>query len=518
LLRPQPTEDLIKQNNQAKTDEEKINSLLKISLSSYTDFNLIKESLNEAYLLAKRKNLKRELGLCYMAGINIVLSKEKVDSCALHALKLFEEIGSGSLYYLTKLYAASSMYRYSSDYVEAFRLLETFLDNYKITGDRLSKARAYNIMGEIHRTLQNYNEALKDYKVALRYVQADGLIRYPSPLINIGTVCLEMKNYDSALYYYDQVLNAYDKGRKSTHAYLINRKAQVYLFKKEYSKAIALATESLKLYEEVSNGDGIVLASSNLTRIYFSNGEFANCINMGEKSYVAALRDNYFPSEAQEAMRLTALAYASQKEYAKAYQFQQIFIEKYQKFFGQQVNLDLFNEQLKLDHKNQLLERKLLLEKQKQTEEQVANHRNFNIIFLFALLISVIGSAILLKKNNTIKKLNHNLTEKQNEILAQSEELKATNDEMEAINSNLERIVAERSQKVIDQNKTLTEYAFFNAHKVRGPLARILGLINVFEKELSDQSLQNYSNMLKQAGNDLDESIREINKILEKDI
>jgi len=30
--------------------------------------------------------------------------------------------------------------------------------------------------------------------------------------------------------------------------------------------------------------------------------------------------------------------------------------------------------------------------------------------------------------------------------------------------------------------------------------------------------LQNYSNMLKQAGNDLDESIREINKILEKDI
>jgi hypothetical protein len=48
-------------------------------------------------------------------------------------------------------------------------------------------------------------------------------------------------------------------------------------------------------------------------------------------------------------------------------------------------------------------------------------------------------------------------------------------------------------------------------------LARILGLINVFEKELTNQSLINYSKMLKQAGEDLDESIREINKILEKD-
>jgi len=229
------------------------------------------------------------------------------------------------------------------------------------------------------------------------------------------------------------------------------------------------------------------------------------------------LKDNYFPSEAQEALRLTAQAYNIRKNYAKAYQFQQVYLEKYQKFFGQQVNLDLFNEQLKMDHENQLLEKKLLLEKQRQTEELVVSHRKFNFIFIAALIISIVGSTILLKKNSTIRRLNHDLTDKQNEILAQSEELKATNDEVEAINSNLERLVAERSQKVVDQNKTLTEYAFFNAHKVRGPLARILGLINVFEKELASQSLQEYSNMLKQAGKDLDESIREINKILEKD-
>ncbi|MBI3483190.1 MAG: tetratricopeptide repeat protein [Bacteroidetes bacterium] len=518
LLTPRPIEELIKLNEKAKNETEKLNSLLKICLSSYADFYQIRKYVKEALILARKMNARREIGLCYVIGIYIVSTKEEVDSCASRAEKLFEETGSASLYYLTKLYSATTLYRYSSDYVESFRQLELFINNYKIKGDRFSMARAYNIKGEIYRTLQNYPEALKNYRISSTYTYLNGVLFYPSPLINMGTVYKEMGNYDSALYYYDLVLNKYYKDRVSTHAYLVNRKAQVYLFKKNYSEAILLANGSLKLYKGIAYGDGIVFANSNLTTIYFNMGDMENCIHFGEQTYQAALEDNYFPSETQEAIRLTALAYSIKKNYAKAYQFQQVYIEKYQKFFGQQVNVDLFNEQLKLDHENQLLERKLLIEKQRQTEEQVVSQRKFNIIFIAALLISVVGSAILFKKNKTIRLLNRNLIDKQNEILAQSEELKATNDEIEAINSNLERIVIERNQRVIDQNKALTEYAFFNAHKVRGPLARILGLINVFEKELANHSLQDYSSMLKQAGKELDESIKEINKVLEKDV
>ena len=518
LLKPRPLEQLVKLSAQANTEDEKLNSLLKICLSSYADFHQVRKYLKEAYSLAEKRNARRELGLCYLIGLGIVSSKKEIDSCAEHAEKIFKETGSASFYYLTKLYAGGTQYRYSSDYVESLRLLEAFINNYKIKGDRLSMARAYNIKGEIYRTLQNYPEALKDYKISFTYTYPESVLLYPSPQINMGTVCLEMGNYDSALYYYDLVLNRSDPNPKSTHAYLKNRKAQVYLYKKNYREAIILASESLELYKAISNGDGIVLASSNLTRIYFHMGELDNCVRWGEESLGAALKGNYFPTEEQEALRLTALAYASKKNHTKAYQFQQVYIEKYQKFFGQKVNLEMFNEQLRLERENQLLERSLLLEKQRQTEEQVASQRKFNFIFVVALLISIGGSAVLLRKNGIIRKLNRELTDKQNEILTQAEELKATNDEMEAINSNLERLVAERSQKVIDQNETLTEYAFFNAHKVRGPLARILGLINVFERELANQSLQNYSDMLKQAGKDLDESIREINKILEKDV
>lgn len=517
LFEPRSVAELTRLKENAKTEAEKVNALLKLCASIYSDPHQIKKYQAEAYDLSTRLNLKREIGLSYLFGISLSYSNRAIDSCTTRAQKIFEETGDTDLFLLTNLYAASVLYRYSPHYVEPFRLLEQFISGYHIKGDPLSLAKAYNIKGEIFRTLENYPEAIKNYNIASKYAYHNGQLLYPSPLINIGTVYMATKNYDSALLFYDKVSVEYYKYKTSTHAYLANRKAQVYLLQKEYQQAIALANRSLKLYDSISYGDGIVLANSNLTSIYYNMRQYDNCTRQGERTYNAAFKDNYFPHEVQEAMRLTALAYHAKNNFAKAYQFQQFYIENYQKFFGQKVNLDLFNEQMRLNNENQQMERAFLLEKQKQTEELVLSHRMFNIIFIAALAISVAGALILFRKNKTIEKLNRELLNHEKEILAQAEELKATNEEIEAINSNLERLVAERSERLLDQNQKLTDYAYFNAHKVRGPLARILGLINVFEKELAQHTLHEYSTMLKQAGQELDKSINEINRILEKD-
>lgn len=517
LFKPRSIAELNRLKDDAKTDAEKINVLLKLCASIYSDPYQIKNYQREAYALSSKLGLKREVGLSYLFGISLTSSDQALDSCIVRAQKIFNETGDSGLFQLTKLYAASVLYRYSPHYVEPFRLLEQFTNKYHIQGDPLSMAKAYNIKGEIFRILENYPEAIKNYNLASKYSYYNGELLYPSPLINIGTVYMETKNYDSALSFYNKVSAEYYKSKISTHAYIANRKAQVYLLQRKYQEAIALANRSLQLYDSISYGDGIVLANSNLTSIYYNMSQYDNCTRQGEQTYNAAIKDNYFPHEAQEAMKLTALAYQVKNNFAKAFQFQQVYIENYQKFFGQKVNLDLFNEQMRLNNENQLLERTFLLEKQKQTEELVVSHRMFNIIFIAALVISVAGALILFKKNKTIAKLNSELLSHEKEILAQAEELKATNEEIEAINSNLERLVAERSERLVDQNKKLTDYAYFNAHKVRGPLARILGLINVFEKELAQHSLHEYSTMLKQAGQELDKSINEINRILEKD-
>jgi len=57
--------------------------------------------------------------------------------------------------------------------------------------------------------------------------------------------------------------------------------------------------------------------------------------------------------------------------------------------------------------------------------------------------------------------------------------LKEAQEELHAINSHLESLVEERTQKIVKQNEVLLKYSYTNAHHLRGPVARILGLANL---------------------------------------
>lgn len=99
----------------------------------------------------------------------------------------------------------------------------------------------------------------------------------------------------------------------------------------------------------------------------------------------------------------------------------------------------------------------------------------------------------------------------------QKEELLLRQNELNAINDNLEALVNERSQKIIVKNEQLTKYAFTNAHNVRGPLARILGLIIVskFEKE-SDYPF--FFEKVKEEAESIDRILKQINDELDQHI
>src|SRR5204862_3410314 len=86
--------------------------------------------------------------------------------------------------------------------------------------------------------------------------------------------------------------------------------------------------------------------------------------------------------------------------------------------------------------------------------------------------------------------------------------------EIERVNANLEALVDQRTKTIQEKNEVLTEYAYFNAHQIRGPLARILGLINIFNLEKKDSQEKQLA-MLQQAGNELDDAIKKINKLID---
>ena len=117
----------------------------------------------------------------------------------------------------------------------------------------------------------------------------------------------------------------------------------------------------------------------------------------------------------------------------------------------------------------------------------------------------------LQKSMNHTNDLNKDLQNKNEELRASEEELLASGEELKQINENLNGLVENRTKVIIDQNKKLVYHAFVSAHKVRSPLARILGIVNLIKHdvELTEKGKELYSH-LKLSAQELDDILREV--------
>jgi len=101
--------------------------------------------------------------------------------------------------------------------------------------------------------------------------------------------------------------------------------------------------------------------------------------------------------------------------------------------------------------------------------------------------------------------------------------LKASNEEIQAqagvikiINDNLEVLVKERTIELEKKNKALEEYAFINAHKLRAPVASILGLVNLISKQPLSPESRDIAERLQDSTQKLDAVVSSITKAIEK--
>ena len=118
--------------------------------------------------------------------------------------------------------------------------------------------------------------------------------------------------------------------------------------------------------------------------------------------------------------------------------------------------------------------------------------------------------------NLALRGANIELVKKANEIEVQHEELLQSHESLNEMNRNLEQIVSERTAKVHTQNQILLKYTYTNAHHLRGPVARLLGLINLhkidpnpdynfFMSKMEDQALE-IDTVVKQINEELESS------------
>lgn len=121
------------------------------------------------------------------------------------------------------------------------------------------------------------------------------------------------------------------------------------------------------------------------------------------------------------------------------------------------------------------------------------------------------GVLIQARYNLVIKEIRARLA-----LKASNEAIRMQANEIKNINENLERLVQERTSELETKNKALEEAAFINAHKLRSPLASILGLVSLIKDQPMSEDLQVMNSHLQESAEKLDDIVSSITETLEK--
>jgi hypothetical protein len=144
--------------------------------------------------------------------------------------------------------------------------------------------------------------------------------------------------------------------------------------------------------------------------------------------------------------------------------------------------------------------------------------RNRFLMIIGGLVLAFVSTSLILtyRLGRKMKLANLKLTAKNREIHRKNEEIEKKSEELNRLNRVLEAKIQERTQKLIHQNNKLREVAYYNSHRVRGPLSTIMGLVDLYHGKMLDD-VQLLMNEIDNHSRELDRNLFEINELLKKE-
>lgn len=137
-----------------------------------------------------------------------------------------------------------------------------------------------------------------------------------------------------------------------------------------------------------------------------------------------------------------------------------------------------------------------------------------NILMAYALKINWDFYGALQEQKELVGQHRFLLQQRNDELREANTELTHLNKQVRQMNEFLEKSVVERTRELTDRNKTLSDYAFMNAHLLRSPVSRIKGLVNLFQITSDPEEKKKVQDILIQSAEDLDQVVHSISQKL----
>jgi tetratricopeptide (TPR) repeat protein len=414
------------------------------------------------------------------------------------------------------------------------------------------KADITGNIGLVQNGLGNYIEALKSFRESYSLHQAlKNTKRMVIMMNNIGDCYLYLHQPEEALKAYNKSL---EMGKPISLLEETNHRniGNVYETLGSFVEAEKHYIESKGIGDQLKEGREMTLIRKSLASLYLKKGDLSQAEKYAKEAITIAIKGNYRAPLRDEYFLLSRIldAKGDAKESFRYYKLGSAYKDSIQNFtetsrvaaFQRNFELQLKQKQIDSLQKDAELKEKELSISRILTVSAVVG-----VLLLALYVYNIIRgyrfqkavAALLKDRHGEISRQNNQLHEQQAElkrlnevIVQQAEEVKAQRDqladktkqiellniELSSLNYYLEKKVEERTNKLEIQNRALTEYAFFNAHKLRGPIARILGIMNILDIKHIANDNDELLIYLRKASIELDEITRSMGAQLDSGV
>lgn len=417
------------------------------------------------------------------------------------------------------------VYRQIGDFEEAFSHIadaKVICEKFEM---KLELSKIYNHLADLHIRHGDLNKVLEYSRLAIPLMnEIQNNLGLAEMYRYVGVINKLKGDYELSLEYFSKSLelNLYLGDRKNLgESY--REMGEVLLELNKLENSLLHFQKAEDLHKQIGYSSGELKARLNKARYYQlkSEDKLVQQISMNVliKSKQLGLKE-----QSMDAAQILSESYMRMNDYRKALEYNKVYHIYKDILLGSQnaaqLNMaEMRNEIGILLINNKLLNKDNVLKELAIETGRLELERKNSTLYMMALIILLITTLAVMwylsqrSKRNMINTLEQSYAK----ISEQAKNLKEANEEIVTINESLEYTVNERTKEILYQRDKIKEYAFSNAHNVRGPLARLLGLLNLFgTKGLSEEETLKIENNIKSTADELDHVVRQNSKNLEE--
>jgi len=289
-----------------------------------------------------------------------------------------------------------NIYYLQGDDVKAIDFFLRSLQVAEEIGDTLRIASAYINVGNVYMNKpETYDKSLDYFTRGLvlsTEINEHNILGIAS--VNIGEIYYLTENFDSALFYFEKSLRAFEIEGGGNVPYTLNNIGKVYSERNEFELSVSRHLEAFKISESLNDKLQMVQSQIGLGNNYQRMNNFIKALDPYLQAEVTAKEIGAL-NELQEIYGGLSISFAEGKNFTKAFQYQTLLT---------QVNYDLYNAEnnkkierlefaFELDNKqreiNDLTKDNLLQEANMKRERLAKNAylTGFVLIILIAIII-----------------------------------------------------------------------------------------------------------------------------------